>query len=102
MKKIFLLLLMSTLLLVACNKKDQPVVKESIGVITSVSGEKCMCCWGWNIAIDGKTYRFEKIPASSSLDLNTITYPTVVNIKWRNADGQCKGIIIEVQEISRR
>ena len=102
MKKIFLLIFISNLFLLACDKNGQPAITESTGVIISMSGEKCMCCWGWNITIDGSIYRFEEIPASSSLHLNTITFPTVVNIKWRNAEGQCKETIIEVQQISRR
>lgn len=90
-----------------CNKEDCRNDKDvdgkkfsGKGVITSMSGEKCACCWGWNISIDGKSYRFEKVPAGS-INLETLTYPTPVSITWRDVKGGCNGTIIEVLAISK-
>lgn len=109
MKKIFALLLMCTLFIAACNKNtnSNALTKDSIiqaaiseGTITGMDGRKCACCWGWLIKIDGKEYKFDKIPETSSLDINNISYPKTVKIEWQDAQGDCSGQLIEVINIS--
>ncbi len=102
MKKNILLLLFIIMAASACKKNNGSGIKNSTGVITSMSSEKCACCWGWNITIGGENYRFEKIPASAPFDLENITYPTTVNIEWQNSHTGCDGIIIVVLAISKK
>jgi hypothetical protein len=100
MKKAIAVIVILSCLFTRCKKDDS--APESIGVITGMDGRKCACCWGWLVEIDNQTYKFDKIPATASLDLNTITYPTTVKIKWRDAQDDCKGKLIEVLHISRQ
>ncbi|HRI22124.1 MAG TPA: hypothetical protein PLA68_14275 [Panacibacter sp.] len=101
MKRNILMLLIIAMAASACKKDKQPGVKDSVGIITSMSSEKCACCWGWNITIDGKNYRFDKIPPASSLDLENIIFPATVNIEWQDLHSSCDGII-DVVTISKR
>jgi hypothetical protein len=84
-------------MLAGCKKESQ---YQSAGIITSRSLEKCYCCWGWTISIDGRRYKFNKIPDGSPVDLEKISYPTVVKIQWRNTNNSCSGHI-DVLEISK-
>jgi len=62
--------------------------------------DKCACCWGWLVSIDGKEYKFDKIPEGSPLNVNNISYPTKVKIEWKDTGGDCRGKLIEVLSIS--
>ncbi|CAN5591250.1 hypothetical protein BH10BAC2_BH10BAC2_20910 [soil metagenome] len=108
MKKITFLILACTIIVTACTKNTGHQATTNIainavnseGTITGMDGRKCACCWGWLIEIDGKQYKFDKIPESSSFNLNNISYPANVNIKWKDAEGDCSGKLIEVLSIS--
>lgn len=109
MKKILLFILACTIIATACTKNTGQQASTDIatnaavnseGTITGMDGRKCACCWGWLIEIDGKQYKFDKIPDASSFDLNSISYPEKVNIEWRDAQGDCSGQLIEVLSIS--
>lgn len=109
MKKIFLLILVCTIIVTSCTKNTGHQATTNIitdaavhseGIITGMDGRKCACCWGWLIDIDGRQYKFDKIPDASSLDLNNISYPEKVNIEWRDLQGDCSGQLIEVLSIS--
>jgi hypothetical protein len=109
MKKLFTAMLACTLFIMACKKNtDQQATVNaadntainSTGTITGMNQLKCACCWGWLVEIDGKEYKFDRIPETSSFDLNSITYPAKVKIEWRDAQGNCSGRLIEVLSIS--
>jgi hypothetical protein len=85
----------------SCRKDENENSKNSTGIITGMDQRKCACCWGWIVEIDNNQYKFEKIPAGSSLDLSNLSYPTTVNISWRESQGNCSGRIIEVLSISQ-
>ncbi len=101
MKKL-VLLLVTCYLLNACTRDDQGDFKLSKGTITGFSTEKCMCCWGWNVTINGKSWRFDKVPVITNLDLFNQTYPVKVTLKWKEEQGRCKGKIIEVTELLKQ
>ncbi len=100
MKKTLLIGITIVLFLAACNKNDAGEIKRSAGIITGFDGSKCYCCWGWIVEIDNVIYKFDKIPPSSSVDLNNISYPVPVNIEWRPSAKNCS-IRIEVISISQ-
>ena len=102
MKKLLLLILTSVVFFIACNKSNSgEEFFDSNGVITGRDLTKCACCWGWIIEINNTRYKFEKIPASSGIDLENIPYPLPVRIQWRDVQGSCSGRLIEVISISR-
>ena len=109
MKKIFIAILACILFVTACKKNTAQqsgadsvnnALVSSEGTITGMDSRKCACCWGWLIEIDGKEYKFDKIPEASSFDLNSISYPANVKIEWKDAQGNCSGQLIEVLSIS--
>ena len=66
-------------------RKWQPAAaKETIGnaVITGFSPDKCACCWGWNVEIDGKPHRIDKFPDDVDFDVTNISFPMTVSITW--------------------
>lgn len=103
MKKAFTIGLLILCLCTSCGRDNTTILPmESIGIITGMDLRKCACCWGWLVDINNTTYKFDKIPANSSLDLNNLTFPTFVKIKWRDAQDGCKGQLIEVIEIVKK
>ena len=99
MKKLFSLLLIGTLFL-GCNKSAVQEGPYSTGIITGMDESKCYCCWGWIIEINNVSYKFDKIPSGSSFDLNSITYPSTVKIKWRSSQTRNCSEFIDVLDIS--
>jgi hypothetical protein len=109
MKKLPVAMLTCLLFLMACKKNaDQQTTANaayntaihSNGTITGMDSRKCACCWGWLVEINGKEYKFDRIPGASSFDLNNITYPAKVKIEWQDVQGSCNGRLIEVLSIS--
>ena len=104
MKKLIILPALFLLVITGCQKNGSPAAaKETIGnaVITGFSPDKCACCWGWNVEIDGKTYRIDKFPDDVDFDVTNISFPMTVSITWSELAGGCKGTIIDVQHISK-
>ncbi|MGB8492159.1 MAG: hypothetical protein WCE64_13965 [Bacteroidales bacterium] len=58
---------------------------ESTGVITGQDIRMCPspCCSGWFINIEGLTYEFDSLPASSGIDLAKETFPMKVELDWQ-------------------
>jgi hypothetical protein len=100
MKKLFFIFITATVLSLACNKNNSGESTDSIGIITGRDLTKCYCCWGWFIEINNTAYMFDKIPATSTFDLTTITYPTTVKIKWRPSQVRNCSQFIDVLDIS--
>jgi hypothetical protein len=95
-----LFVFITTISVLGCNKNDRSDEKYSTGVITEMDPTKCYCCWGWVIRINNTTYKFDKIPPGSSIDLATITYPATVKIKWRPSQTRHCSEFIDVLDIS--
>jgi hypothetical protein len=102
-------LLATVIFLSACSKNanhESAVVAsdnssaKATGTITGLNPDKCACCWGWLVDIDGTQYKFDKIPEGSPLNVNNITYPLNVKIEWKETEGDCSGKLIEVLSIS--
>ena len=106
MRKILLTAITTVILFSACEKRDSScgshdsVNKESNAVITGRDLTKCACCWGWIIEIDNVTYKFDKAPAGSSVNLETLTYPASVNVTWHTLPGNC-GQRIEIVSLTQ-
>jgi hypothetical protein len=101
MKKLIFILIAAAVLFPGCKKNNAAGFIDSTGVITGRDLRKCACCWGWIIEINNTSYKFDKIPVSSGIDLDNITYPTVVRVQWTTASGSCSGRLIEILSISR-
>jgi hypothetical protein len=97
--KFILIPLLSTLLFIAGCKKPASSGKVN-GVITGFDASKCGCCWGAIIAVDGKTYRIESVPAASGIDLFG-SYPINVSLSYTFQQG-CNEKVIVSADIRRR
>jgi hypothetical protein len=105
MKKIFftLILFATFTSFIGCTDKDDkveavPTQYESTGQIVGKDTAACACCGNWIIKIDGidNTLQFVKLPNSSTIDLNTATFPLSVSLKWAiDPNSSCGFIIIE-------
>jgi hypothetical protein len=107
MRKILLAAISTVILFSACQKNDSSCgnhdsgnIKESTGTITGRDMNKCSCCWGWVIEIDNVTYKFDKVPAGSTVNLETLSYPASVNLTWHVLPGNCSNRI-EILAISQ-
>ena len=67
-------------LTVSCSKDKANF--QSHGTITGPDYRECLCCGGWFIDISDSTYNFDKLPASSNIDLTTATFPIQVKLDW--------------------
>lgn len=59
-----------------------PQTCSTKATITKFSGLKCMCCWGWVVAIDGKEYIAPKLPGLTHSGNDSITYPLTIYIDY--------------------
>ena len=107
MRKILLTAITALILFSACQKSDSSChnndsgnIKVSGAVITGRDLTKCACCWGWIIEIDNVTYKFDKAPAGSTIDLENLSYPASVNVRWHRLTGSCSNRI-EILAISQ-
>jgi hypothetical protein len=90
-------------LFLSCNKPATGVTDfEGTGVITGMDVSKCYCCWGWIININGKDYKFDRVPANSGFDLYTLTFPATVKVKWRDDTKGCSGKVIDILSIIKQ
>lgn len=101
MKKLLLVFLVAVVLAPACHKSEELAATTSNAIIIGMDSRKCACCWGWIIEIDNTTYKFDKIPAGSSIDLNNLVYPVPVTVTWRNPQGLCGYPLIEIVSITQ-
>ena len=89
MKKILQLLsvFMLLALLWTCSKSNGSGstggIYRSNGVITGFDYNKCKCCGGYQIEINGKQYLFSSIPSGSLLKNFVISYPFPVTLDWK-------------------
>jgi len=96
-----MLLIFLSLILFSCSKDDD-IKFESAAKITGYDMRKCVCCGGWLIEIDERKVanHFDKLPKSSSIDLQNTKFPVLVNLNWTKTDTYCgNGIIINNIEL---
>lgn len=96
LKKLFLPFCM-ILSLIACRKMENG--DFDLATLTGQDLRLCACCGGWFIKIDTTTWRFDTAPAKSEVDLNTVTYPLDILLKWHKKEPACLGDEIIVEEI---
>lgn len=89
MKQLFIILLILSSFLLACEKE---YLKDT-AMITSFDTTYCGCCGGWVTEIDGEIYLFRELPENSNLDLENETLPVHVKLKWKKDDSSCTKII---------
>ena len=66
------LIILSTVLVLtisSCDKKSQPTNEESQKIVANAeivgfNQEKCGCCWGWVIVMNGDTIKTDSLPNS--------------------------------------
>jgi hypothetical protein len=81
---------------IACNKNNDTL---EAATITQRDFSYCACCGGFFIEIDGVQRRFETIPSSSTIDLQTITLPLEVKVRWQEKQERCKDDLIDILEM---
>lgn len=106
MKRIALLTALAALFAASCsNTSDPNPTFKSRGLITGPDFRKCsnICCGGWWIEIEGKTYRFLELPANTDVRLTEANYPIPVRLSWSIApEGRdCYDPLIVVHAIMR-
>ena len=69
---------------------DKGAVKATL---TTFHTEKCGCCWGWGIEIDGKEYISDKLPNIPVAHHDTITYPKTIYIEYTQDVKGCPNMI---------
>lgn len=104
MKRIFFIILISTLFVFSsCDKDGNNIQFKSSGKILGVDIGTCACCGNWKILIkeDKKIYEFINLPENSKIDLEDISFPIEVKLNWRvNTDHPCGFIIIDDIELN--
>lgn len=74
-------------LIFACKKDNDNLVPA---VVTGFDLRECACCGGWFIKIDNTTYRFDQIPAGSTVEFDGSTvFPKAVRVEWQKKDPSC-------------
>lgn len=93
---VFLFFLMT--IFTGCEKDDHGF--RSTGIILGPDYGYCMCCGGYIIEIEDSTYRFEKLPSSSGIDLARSEFPLAVDLDWQH-DRTCGEIhYIKIERIA--
>jgi hypothetical protein len=59
-----------------------------------------MCCGGWFIEIESDTFRFDKLPDGSDLQIIPDDLPLDVLVEWKKRDEPCLGDEIDLIKIS--
>lgn len=74
------------------------------GIITGPNMLMCptKCCSGYYIEIGGTRYLFEQLPANSGIDLNSSTYPILVDVNWNPVTGCSSPQTIEITAIRKK
>lgn len=98
MKYIWLTILVLALSLTAC-LDDEAFPKK--GVITGPDMSMCACCGGWFIQIGEETFRFDKLPMGSGIDLENETFPIKVRLDWKKDEKACISNRIKITRVQR-
>lgn len=62
--------------------------------------EKCDCCGGWIIDIEGYRLRFKELPEESKIDLTNANFPLKVQLNWKYTKSlKCVKTNIDILEI---
>ena len=99
MKKIFIILLIFPLLTLSSCSKNKYM---NTGKITEIDIEKCSCCGGWLIEINGFKLRFKELPTNSNLNLTNANFPIDVLLNWKYVDDlACKKNIVVLDIVEK-
>lgn len=67
---------------------------KSKGIITGPDFRMCICCGGWEIVIENKTYHFSQLPANSGINLDKEKFPLRVKLDWDIDNSACHWIVV--------
>jgi len=81
-----------SLMLEGCTNGDL-VSYKSEGTVIGPDLKMCVCCGGWEITIDNKTYHFE-MPSNSGISADKDKFPLRVKLNWEIENTACKWIIV--------
>ncbi len=98
MRLIFLTLTITLLTLTGCRKE---IEYQSSGIITGPDYRMCPCCGGWFIEIGENTYRFDRLPENSDIDLQNETYPISVKLNYAVEGCGCLGDEVVIGNIMK-
>jgi hypothetical protein len=95
------ILFFAIILIAASCKKDKSDMNEA--AIIGADMTMCACCGGYFIDINNTRYRFNPDSVTSSLNLNTATFPLDVDLEWVSIVGPCDNFNWStIQSIRRR
>ena len=90
---------MLAIIIFSCKKEES---YQSSGTIAGPDMRECICCGGYFIEIGDSTYNFDMLPATSTINLETETFPINVNLDW-TYDRECGNIqYIEITRIEKQ
>jgi hypothetical protein len=99
MKTRAFLLLISTLLILSCEKAKF----QSTGIITGSDMRMCPCCGGYFIEIDGTQYNFDEATCPDNFTFEDNQLPMDVDLDWKLKTDGCIGYNwIEISKIRKR
>jgi len=100
MKKLFILLFAIQLFsLNSCSKSEYMDSATIIGLDT----EKCDCCGGWIIDIEGFKLKFDKLPEESDIVLLNANFPIDVELNWKyTKELKCSKTKIDIIDIKKK
>ncbi|MBL0356011.1 MAG: hypothetical protein IPP72_03600 [Chitinophagaceae bacterium] len=107
MKKILILVIASTAVVLSC-KKDNAKSGMVNGTLLAADMAMCACCGGNFIVIgdsvfgSATTYRINSVPASSGIDLQNGPFPMDVTLTYSIDSSRCTGWYIKSDDIRRR
>jgi len=87
MKTTVFLLMISTMLVLSCEKTKY----ESKGTITGPDLAMCACCGGYFIEIEGTKYRFDKSELPKNFTFTDSQLPLRVELDWKLKAESCTG-----------
>ena len=87
-------------IIVSCGK----VKYSDTGIITGPNMLMCptKCCGGFYIDINNTRYIFEQLPVNSGINLESSTYPILVDLNWQPVAGCTSPQTIEITAIRKR
>jgi len=91
-QKFLRLAFLFSLMLGGCTNDDL-VSYKSEGTVIGPDVKMCVCCGGWEITIDNKTYHFE-MPSNSGINADKDKFPLKVKLNWNIDNTACKWIIV--------
>ncbi len=89
MKQLLIFVALLVTFLLACKNDEPSSAFMAEGEIIGGDPRNCGCCGGWFLEAADTTFLFDRLPASSSLDLNNATFPISVKFDYQADTSTC-------------